>query len=78
MNLTHTVQDILNFINASVLFSSFCFVLLIEYVITRSRPENRARAYTIATIRPNRVLEDPAQTIQAAGLENTVVVQRWV
>ncbi|PAV15026.1 SEP-domain-containing [Pyrrhoderma noxium] len=59
MNLTHTVQDILNFINAS-------------------RPENRARAYTIATIRPNRILEDPAQTIQAAGLENTVVVQRWV
>ena len=77
MNLTHTVQDILNFINASVFLSS-CFVLLIEFVITRSRPENRARAYTIATIRPNRVLEDPAQTIQAAGLENTVVVQRWV
>ncbi|KAJ3488583.1 hypothetical protein NLI96_g2731 [Meripilus lineatus] len=59
MNLTHTVQDIRNFINAS-------------------RPENNARGYTIGTTFPNRTLEDNTQTIQAAGLANSVIVQRWV
>jgi len=58
MNLTHTVGDIRNFINAS-------------------RPENNARPYTIGTTFPNRTLEDNSQTIQAAGLVNSVVVQRW-
>ncbi|TFY72063.1 hypothetical protein EVG20_g941 [Dentipellis fragilis] len=59
MNLTHTVGDIRNFINAS-------------------RPENLARAYTINTTFPNRVLEDNAATIEGAGLANSVVLQRWV
>jgi len=59
MNLTHTVQDIRNFINAS-------------------RPENNTRLYTIGTTFPNRTLEDTTQTIQDAGLVNSVIVQRWV
>ncbi|KAH9850446.1 hypothetical protein C2E23DRAFT_835114 [Lenzites betulinus] len=58
MNLTHTVGDIRNFINAS-------------------RPENNARAYVIMTTFPNRTLEDETQTIEAASLANSVVVQRW-
>ncbi|EIN04200.1 SEP-domain-containing protein [Punctularia strigosozonata HHB-11173 SS5] len=58
MNLTHTVGDIRNFINAS-------------------RPENNTRAYTIQTTFPAKVLEDDSQTIEAAGLVNSVVVQRW-
>jgi UBX domain-containing protein 1 len=58
MNLTHKVQDIRNFINAS-------------------RPENLTRSYTIGTAFPNRKLEDDSQTIEAAGLQNSVVMQRW-
>ncbi|KAI0740075.1 hypothetical protein C8Q76DRAFT_706640 [Earliella scabrosa] len=59
MNLTHTVGDIRNFINAS-------------------RPENISREYVIMTTFPNKTLEDNGQTIEAAGLVNSVVVQRWV
>ena len=58
MNLTHTVGDIRNFINAS-------------------RPENLSRPYTIGTTFPNRTLGDDTATIQAAGLVNSVIVQRW-
>lgn len=59
MNLTHTVGDIRNFINAA-------------------RPENLTRPYTVGTTFPNRVLEDNGATVEAAGLVNSVVVQRWV
>ncbi|KAF9466781.1 hypothetical protein BDZ94DRAFT_1306004 [Collybia nuda] len=58
MNLSHTVLDLRNFINAS-------------------RPENLTRTYTIGTTFPNRTLEDNSATIEAAGLQNSVVVQRW-
>ncbi|KAH9938800.1 uncharacterized protein BXZ73DRAFT_89178 [Epithele typhae] len=58
MNLTHTVGDIRNYINAS-------------------RPENHARAYAIMTTFPNKTLEDDNQTIEAAKLANSVIVQRW-
>lgn len=58
VNLTHTVGDLRNFINAS-------------------RPGMAARAYTIGTTFPNRTLEDGTQSIEAAGLKNSVVVQRW-
>ncbi|KIM79342.1 hypothetical protein PILCRDRAFT_10472 [Piloderma croceum F 1598] len=58
MNLTHKVQDIRNFINAS-------------------RPENLTRSYTIGTTFPNRTLEDGTQSIEQAGLVNSVIVQRW-
>jgi len=43
-----------------------------------SRPENLTRPYTIGTTFPNRILDDDTQTIQAAGLVNSVIVQRWV
>jgi len=59
MNLTHSVLDIRNFINAS-------------------RPENLSRPYTIGTTFPNRILDDNTMSIEAAGLMNSVVVQRWV
>ncbi|KAM6499406.1 SEP domain containing protein [Amanita muscaria] len=59
MNLTHTIQDIRNFINAS-------------------HPENLTRPYTIGTTFPNRTLDNNSTTIEAAGLANSVVVQRWV
>jgi len=58
MNLTHTVRDIRNFINAA-------------------RPENLTRAYTVGTTFPNRTLDDDGATIEAAGLVNSVVVQKW-
>ncbi|KZT30153.1 SEP-domain-containing protein [Neolentinus lepideus HHB14362 ss-1] len=50
----------------------------IRNFINASRPENNARPYTIGTTFPNRVLEDDSQTIEQAGLVNSVVVQRWV
>ncbi|KAI0820919.1 hypothetical protein BC628DRAFT_1395081 [Trametes gibbosa] len=49
----------------------------IRSFINASRPENNARAYVIMTTFPNRTLEDERQTIEAAGLANSVVVQRW-
>ncbi|KAF8840290.1 SEP-domain-containing protein [Paxillus ammoniavirescens] len=59
MNLTHTVGDIRNFINAS-------------------RPENMTRAYTIGTGFPNRTLDNDTQSIEDAGLKNSLIMQRWV
>ena len=53
------------------------YVMLIV-PICRSRPENHARPYVIMTTFPNKTLEDNGQTIEAAGLVNSVVVQRWV
>ncbi|KAI8976340.1 hypothetical protein BD414DRAFT_496628 [Trametes punicea] len=50
----------------------------IRSFINASRPENNARPYVIMTTFPNRTLEDETQTIEAAGLANSVVVQRWV
>jgi len=49
----------------------------IRNFINASRPENSARAYTIQTTFPIRVLEDETQTVKDAGLLNSVVVQRW-
>ncbi|KAF8465435.1 SEP-domain-containing protein, partial [Russula ochroleuca] len=46
--------------------------------INASRPENNVRPYTIGTTFPNRTLEDDSLTIEAAGLQNSVIVQRWV
>jgi hypothetical protein len=43
-----------------------------------SRPENNTRAYTIGTMFPNHMLDDDSLTIEAAGLTNSVIVQRWV
>ena len=43
-----------------------------------SRPENNVRPYTIGTTFPNRTLEDDSLTIKTAGLQNSVIVQRWV
>jgi len=50
----------------------------IRAFMNASRPENLTRPYTIGTTFPNRTLEDDTQTIQAAGLVNSVIVQRWV
>ncbi|PIL32473.1 hypothetical protein GSI_05176 [Ganoderma sinense ZZ0214-1] len=49
----------------------------IRNFINASRPENNARAYVIMTTFPNRELQDDKLTIEAAGLANAVVVQRW-
>ncbi|KAG2155278.1 uncharacterized protein EDB93DRAFT_1129869 [Suillus bovinus] len=46
--------------------------------INASRPENLSRPYTIGTTFPNRTLEDDTETIEGAGLSNSVIVQRWV
>jgi len=43
-----------------------------------SRPENNVRPYTVRTTFPNRTLDDDSLTIEAAGLRNSVIVQRWV
>ena len=47
------------------------------YFLSSSRPENNARPYTIGTTFPNRTLDDDNVTIEAAGLRNSVIVQRW-
>ncbi|KAF9005204.1 hypothetical protein BDQ17DRAFT_1354033 [Cyathus striatus] len=49
----------------------------IRNFINASRPENLTRPYTIQTTFPSRVLGDNSATIEAAGLVNSVVVQRW-
>lgn len=79
MNLTHTVGDIRNFINAFVPFSLLPHSLIIDahIFVSRSRPENRTRTYTIGTTFPNRILENLTETIEAAKLQNSVIVQRW-
>ncbi|KAH0580409.1 UBX domain-containing protein 1 [Termitomyces sp. J132] len=46
--------------------------------INAARPENLTRPYTIGTTFPSRILDDLDITIEAAGLANSVVVQRWV
>jgi hypothetical protein len=64
-----------------LLFFSWLFHNLTFYASTHScssRPENFTRPYTIGTTFPNRTLDDDTQTIEAAGLNNSVVVQRWV
>ncbi|KAF7792011.1 hypothetical protein EIP86_003038 [Pleurotus ostreatoroseus] len=50
----------------------------IRSFINASRPQNAARTYNIMTTFPNRILEDETQTVEQAGLVNSVVVQRWV
>ena len=76
MNLTHTVGDIRNFINAYVSCLLNGRTQMLTF-ITSSRPENLRRPYTIATTFPNKTLDDDSATIQGAGLANSVVVQRW-
>ncbi|KAL9709046.1 protein phosphatase regulator [Leucoagaricus gongylophorus] len=49
----------------------------IRSFVNASRLENASRPYTIGTTFPNRVLEDNTETIENAGLANSVVVQRW-
>ncbi len=77
MNLDHTVRDLRNFINAWVSPRFLCspFALMMPHI--SSRPENNARPYTIGTTFPNRTLDDDSITIEAAGLRNSVIVQRW-
>lgn len=77
MNLTHTIGDIRAFINAYV-WLAFCIYLMHLTFLHSSRPENLTRPYTIGTTFPNRILEDDTQTLHAAGLVNSVIVQRWV
>jgi UBX domain-containing protein 1 len=76
MNLTHTVLDLRNFINAYGAFGC-CGGLLLISITCRSRPENLMRPYTLGTTFPSRLLEDNLQTIEGAKLMNSVVVQRW-
>jgi hypothetical protein len=52
--------------------------IFIHLLYASSRPENNVRPYTIGTTFPNRTLEDDSSTIEAAGLRNSVIVQRWV
>lgn len=75
MNLAHTVGDIRSYINAYV-FGPLASIVVMN-PSNRSRPENNARPYVIMTTFPNKTLEDESLTIEAAGLTNSVVVQRW-
>lgn len=77
MNLTHTVLDIRNFINACVKGPRDSVTSADFSLPSRSRPENLTRPYTIGTTFPNRTLDDNSATIESAGLSNSVVVQRW-
>jgi UBX domain-containing protein 1 len=46
--------------------------------INASRPGQSSVPYTIGTTFPNRILDDNSMSIQAAGLLNSVIVQRLV
>lgn len=46
--------------------------------INASRPASEQRPYTIGTTFPNKTLDDDSLTIDAAGLKNSVIVQRLV
>jgi len=48
----------------------------IRRFINASRPGNASLSYIIQTTLPVKALDDEAQTIEAAGLKNSVVVQR--
>ncbi|KIJ27410.1 hypothetical protein M422DRAFT_784894 [Sphaerobolus stellatus SS14] len=48
----------------------------IRNFINASRPGSSSVTYTINTTFPNRVLDDETQTIEQAGLKNSLVVQR--
>ncbi|PVF97461.1 SEP-domain-containing protein [Serendipita vermifera] len=50
----------------------------IRRFINASRPGMSERPYTVQTTLPVKVLDDESQTIEAAGLKNSVVVQRWL
>ncbi|KAF8674578.1 SEP protein [Rhizoctonia solani] len=50
----------------------------IRSFINASTPGAASRPYTIGTTFPNRILEDPTQTVESAGIKGSVVVQRWV
>lgn len=76
MNLTHKVSDIRNFINACVKLKKLFYYLLTTYA--SARPGNNREVYTIGTTFPNRTLTDDSQTIEAAGLVNSVITQRLV
>lgn len=77
MNLTHTVGDIRNFINAWVPHLNI-HSLSFSHEFARSNPQNVARPYTIGTTFPNRTLDNDTETVKAAGLANSVIVQRWL
>ena len=46
--------------------------------IAASRPDLGGTTYRLATTFPNATLTDDSATIQAAGLQNAVVVQKHV
>ncbi|KAG8902361.1 hypothetical protein FRB99_004551 [Tulasnella sp. 403] len=48
----------------------------IRAFINASRPGQSSTPYTIGTTFPNRTLDDDSITIEAAGLQNSVIVQR--
>jgi UBX domain-containing protein 1 len=73
VNLSHTVGDLRNFINASVATHSRAGSQL---TTLRSRADTRA--YALQTTFPNRDLNDDSETIEQAKLSNAVVVQRWL
>ncbi|KAH6902631.1 p47 protein isoform c [Coprinopsis sp. MPI-PUGE-AT-0042] len=50
----------------------------IRGIINASQPVSVFQPYAISTTFPNRTLDDNDVTIEAAGLKNSVVVQRWV
>jgi UBX domain-containing protein 1 len=47
-------------------------------LFSSSQPVSVFQPYAISTTFPNRTLDDNDVTIEAAGLKNSVVVQRWV
>lgn len=61
MNLSHTVGDLRNFIDAHI-----------------SRGQlGDVRPYSLRVTFPPRRLDDDSATMKGAGIENSVIVQRW-
>ncbi|KAF8699567.1 SEP protein, partial [Rhizoctonia solani] len=67
MNVTRTASDIRSFINAGWVVG-----WLVGWI--RSTPGAASHPYTIGTTSPNRILRDPSQTGEAAGIKGSVVV----
>jgi hypothetical protein len=77
MHLTHAV-GVRNFINACVYLQAILTTEAHTLTACSSRPENMTRAYTIGTGFPNRTLDNDTQSIEDAGLRNSLIMQRWV
>lgn len=77
-NHSHTVGDIIRYINAYVY--SLCPRMSIAFNILwySSQPGAASRPYVLQTTFPSKDLQDEQQSVKEAGLLNSVVTIRYI